>query len=769
MRTLQSLGEASSMYYRFSVTATLTAIWNGVVMTATINRRSFLRGGLAASGLAMFSGTLLRSALARAATIVGPGPYGPLSATADANGFFLPSGFTSRLLATSGASVPGTSFTWPYAPDGGACFPVPTGGWVYVVNSEVGSGGGGASALRFNTSGQIVDAYSILTGTSRNCAGGITAAGKWFSCEENGSTGQVYECDPLNSSQGIRRPALGAFNHEAAVEDPVTGYVYLTEDSTSGRLYRFVPTTRGDFSAGQLFAAARSNGVLTWFATSASTPDRQASTSIFNGGEGLWIENRTMYVTTKGDKRVWEVDLDTQAISVLYDGVANTSAALNAVDNCTVHSPSGDVYVCEDGGNMEVCIIADNGSGDHEVAAFLRITGHSSSEWCGVAFSPDHTRMYVSSQRGTDGVTGRTYEITGPFRTSVTPPIVWETLVPTGATWKYHDLGANLGTTWKDYYFTDSAWSQGAAPLGYGDAVTTTVGFGPSSTTKYITTYFRRTFTASHGFTSMRLSLRRDDGAVVYLNGSEVARSNMPTGTITSSTLASAAIAGTDETTYLSIPVSGQLYNGTNVIAVEIHQSAASSSDIVFDLSLQGTGDTGALPNPPAPPPPAVSTLTVTDDATVRGGSYAARNYGTATSGGVQNGSTSNTRWHYLQLDTAAHSGSISRAVLRMSMVGARGVTTPLVIKAVSGTWSESTITWNNKPTPGSTVASGSVIGNRATWYEFDVTEYVRAQRALGVTRVGLVVQATQTTSSLVQLSSGEASATLRPQLIITA
>lgn len=737
-------------------------------MTATINRRAFLRGGLAASGLAMFGGTLLRSTLARAATIVGPGPYGPLSATADANGFLLPSGFTSRLLATSGTSVPGTSFRWPSAPDGGACFPVPGGGWVYVVNSEVGDGGGGASALQFNASGQIVNAYSILTGTTRNCAGGITAAGKWFSCEENASAGQVYECDPLNPSQGVVRPALGTFNHEAAVEDPVTGYVYLTEDSTSGRLYRFVPTTRGDFSAGQLYAAARSNGVLTWFATSASEPDRQATTTIFNGGEGIWIENRTMYFTTKGDKRVWEVNLDTQAISVLYDGVANPSAALNAVDNCTVHSPSGDVFVCEDGGNMEVCIIADNGAGNNEVAAFLRISGHNLSEWCGVAFSPDHTRMYISSQRGTDGA-GRTYEITGPFRTSVTPPTVWETLVPTGATWKYHDLGSNLGTTWKDYYFTDSAWSQGAAPLGYGDTVATNVDFGLDSNAKYITTYFRRTFTASHGYSSMQISLRRDDGAVVYLNGTEVARSNMPTGTITSSTLASVAIAGADETTYLSIPITGQLYNGANVIAVEIHQSAASSSDIVFDLSLQGTGNTGALPNPPAPPPPAVSTLTITDDATVRGGSYAARNYGTATSGGVQSGSASNTRWHYLQLDTASHTGTIGRAILRMSMAGARGVTTPLLIKAVDTAWTESTITWNNKLTPGATVATGSVVGNKAAWYEFDVTDYVRAQRTASVTRVGFVVQATQSSSSLVQLSTGEATSTLQPHLVITA
>lgn len=737
-------------------------------MTLSIDRRSFLRAGLAASGAAMFGGTLLRSALARAATVSGIGPYGPLSTTADANGFFLPSGFSSRLLATSGTKVAGTTYTWPYAPDGGACFPVPGGGWVYVVNSEVSSGGGGASSLKFDDSGNIIGAYAILTGTSRNCAGGKTVAGKWFSCEESGTTGKVYECDPLTPGQGIVRPALGSFNHEAAVEDPTTGYVYLTEDDPSGRFYRFVPTSRGDFSAGQLFAAARSNGVLSWVPTSSATPDRDASTSAFNGGEGLWIENRTLYFTTKGDKKVWEVNLDTQAISVLYDGVTASNAALNAVDNCTVHTPSGDVYVCEDGGNMEVCLIADNGAGDREVAAFLRITGHSLSEWCGVAFSPDQTRMYVSSQRGTDGSTGRTYEITGPFRTSVTPPTVWETLVPAGATWKYHDQGANLGTTWKDYHFTDTAWPTGAAPLGYGDVVTTTVGFGSSSTAKYITTYFRRTFSASHGYTGLQLSLRRDDGAVVYLNGTEVARSNMPTGAVTSTTLASTAIANGDELTYLSIPINGQLYNGTNVVAVEIHQSGGSSSDIVFDMSLQGTGDTGTLPDPPAPPPPATTTLPITVDATVRGGSYASRNYGTATTGGVQNGSASNTRWHYLQVDTASYTGSISRAVLRLSMAGAKGSTTGLAVKAVSGAWSESAITWNNKPVPGSTLASGSVVGNQTAWYEFDITDHVKGQRTGGTTVINLVLQA-PLAGSLVQLSTGEASTSLRPHIVITA
>ena len=140
---------------------------------------------------------------------------------------------------------------------------------------------------------------------------------------------------------------------------------------------------------------------------------------------------------------------------------------------------------------MEVCLLADMGNGDVEVAAFLRIVGHDTSEWTGVAFSPDHTRMYVSSQRGADGVTGMTYEITGPFRTGVTPAPPSETLVAAGSAWRYHDQGANLGTSWRSVHYDDSTWPAGLAPLGYGDPMTTTVSYGPDATRKYTTTYFQ--------------------------------------------------------------------------------------------------------------------------------------------------------------------------------------------------------------------------------------------------------------------------------------
>ena len=102
------------------------------------------------------------------ATATGEGPYGPLQ-PADANGLQLPAGFSSRVVATTGQVVAGTSYAWHTAPDGGATFATEDGGWIYVSNSE--SSPGGAGMVRFDAGGQVVEARRILNGTTRNCAG----------------------------------------------------------------------------------------------------------------------------------------------------------------------------------------------------------------------------------------------------------------------------------------------------------------------------------------------------------------------------------------------------------------------------------------------------------------------------------------------------------------------------------------------------------------------------------------------------------------------
>jgi len=166
------------------------------------------------------------------------------------------------------------------------------------------------------------------------------------------------------------------------------------------------------------------------------------------------------------------------------------------------------------------------------------------------------------------------------------------TLVAAGATWKYLDDGSNQGTAWKDVTFDDSGWAAGPAQLGYGDGdEATVVSFGPDANNKYVTTYFRYSFNISDPsiYQSLSLQIMRDDGAIVYLNGSQVFSSNMPAGPITYTTPASSTVGSANESQFVGADISpGHLVTGTNIIAVEIHQVSGSSSDISFDLILSG-------------------------------------------------------------------------------------------------------------------------------------------------------------------------------------
>ncbi len=167
-------------------------------------------------------------------------------------------------------------------------------------------------------------------------------------------------------------------------------------------------------------------------------------------------------------------------------------------------------------------------------------------------------------------------------------------LIEENASWKYLDTGIDPGASWTTSGFDDSAWAAGNAELGYGDGdETTTVSYGGVASNKYITTWFRRSFAVADpsAFGQLQFRLRYDDGAVVHVNGTEVARVNLPSGTITASTLASAAISGDEESTLYPFTFdSSLLVAGMNAIAVEVHQSAANSTDISFALELVGLG-----------------------------------------------------------------------------------------------------------------------------------------------------------------------------------
>ncbi|WP_339205632.1 S-layer homology domain-containing protein [Paenibacillus sp. FSL K6-3182] len=182
---------------------------------------------------------------------------------------------------------------------------------------------------------------------------------------------------------------------------------------------------------------------------------------------------------------------------------------------------------------------------------------------------------------------------------SATEPV---TLLPGNSVWKYYDKGINQGTVWRSTY-DDSAWSSGNAPLGYKDsgaiisaagfgALKTKVDYGTNKSKKYPTTYFRTNLNVDKNsmdhYGQLLATFAVDDGAVVYVNGTEVVRLGMPTGDILYSTFATSNM--DDPVVYtdvdLTTALKANLKDGNNELAVEVHQQRDSSSDLYFDMKL---------------------------------------------------------------------------------------------------------------------------------------------------------------------------------------
>jgi len=180
------------------------------------------------------------------------------------------------------------------------------------------------------------------------------------------------------------------------------------------------------------------------------------------------------------------------------------------------------------------------------------------------------------------------------------------TLIPRKALWRYSDIGAEPAATnglaWRDAAYPDGAWSQGPAVLGFAgsapvNAVSTVTRryVNGTSAPQVTTTYFRHTFAldSAEGITNLVIDILRDDGAVLYLNGTEILRENMTTNAPAYATFSASNVGAPDQTNALTrvLANASLLRDGTNVLAVELHQCNASSSDLYFDLALTALVD----------------------------------------------------------------------------------------------------------------------------------------------------------------------------------
>jgi len=182
--------------------------------------------------------------------------------------------------------------------------------------------------------------------------------------------------------------------------------------------------------------------------------------------------------------------------------------------------------------------------------------------------------------------------LTGTWSFNSNMAINQQVVVPSGATWRYLDDGSDLAIEWRDASFDDSAWNLGEAQLGFGDNDEATVINGGPSDDRNITTFFRYEFQIDDPtqITSLTARLLRDDGAIIYLNGRDVGRSNIRDTRVKNNTLALSNVSGGEESTWFSLDIDvSSLVAGRNVLAVEVHQGSSTSSDLSFDLSLVAT------------------------------------------------------------------------------------------------------------------------------------------------------------------------------------
>lgn len=304
---------------------------------------------------------------------------------------------------------------------------------------------GGTSTIVYNLATQEVEEqYLSLTGTIRNCSGGITPWGSWLTCEESIATpdgniskdhGYIFEVPATAKGLVAPKPlkAMGRFNHEAACVDPSSGIVYLTEDRGDSLFYRFIPNVKGELDKGGQLQAMVIKGmpkfdsrnwdsaqmeVGQWLETQwidldnpespnddLRTRGHELGATLFARGEGIhWADEELYFTCTNGGrKKLGQImryqpspelssASDKQGKIQLFLESADASQ-FNYGDNLTV-TPQGHLMVCEDQYTdvVENHLRGVNPNG--EVYDFAKL--NVQTEPAGACFSPDGKVLFVN-------------------------------------------------------------------------------------------------------------------------------------------------------------------------------------------------------------------------------------------------------------------------------------------------------------------------------------------------------------------------------------
>ncbi len=313
----------------------------------------------------------------------------------------------------------------------------------------------------------------------------------------------------------------------------------------------------------------------------------------------------------------------------------------------------------------------------------------------GTGVSPSHTYAAAGTYSVTLTVTdshGATASKTGSVTVAATAPGsgVDTVVIPAQSAWSWRFDPKAPDAAWKNPGYDASAWKSGAGVLGYGTTgLGTNIDVAGAPATRPLAGYFLRKFTVDNASAVTKLSLTTvaDDGVVVFVNGTEVGRSNMPAGPVTFNTYASSttnsAVAKANPVVF-EVPVA-VLVNGTNTLAAETHLNYHAAANISFDLTATAT--TSAAGGSPVPNKSPVAKFT----STVTGLGVAVDGSGSAD----PDGSIASYAWDYGDQTkgsgtTAAHTyaaaGTYTVALTVTDNRGGTGVmTAPVTVAAATG------------------------------------------------------------------------------------